>query len=101
MRTDRAEWFKFYGVTPSDRDPVNPLTPVAIFTGQILLECFRKAEIDRLNFLQKHLEKNPGQPSPYSDRLKRENWAMFVRACFLLGAEPGQYENLHQHELFA
>lgn len=80
----RDEWFAQYGVEPGNRDPKTPLTMVAVLTAEILLDCYARAEIERLQ----RLAERDAVTDAWNEKLKRDNYSMLVRAHYLLGTEP-------------
>lgn len=93
---NRDQFFARQGVQPC-RDCLRYDAPgqgIGPIIGEILLGCYQRAEIDRLE----RLAARGAISDACNERMKAENNAMFVRACWLIGYQPGNFD---QGDLFA
>lgn len=83
-----VDYFAKYGVERPRTNDVRPLGPLAAHVAEIVLETYRKAEIERL---ERRARTGPDDRDIIA---QYANWALWVRVGHLLQVDPGPFAPL-------
>lgn len=94
----------FYGVAVGRFDP-KPGGITAPIVAEMLLGMAINGECERMQrLLDINANKAPDAPitsDKWNEKLKRDNWKLYVRALRLLGGKPETFDKFEHVDLFA